>query len=118
VNDFTSFPFFVGSTGRVGLVMILPLDVGCSFSNVISWSSLVMFSRSVRSIRFVVGTVAVFRFVCGCWVVCCPFCPSNNAAISFCIYKTVATILVMFVVDVDVLSYSMYLILFLRFSNL
>ena len=77
-----------------------------------------MISRSIRSIRFVVGTVAISTFACGYCVVCFPFCPSNNTAMSLCIYMNVATILVVFVVDVDVSSYSMYLILFLRFSSL
>ena len=49
--------------------------------------------------------------------VCFP-CVSNSAAISVCIYRMVATILVVLVVWVCVSSYSMYRILLRKFSIL
>ena len=111
-----SFPFLVGCTGCTGgctggsrWVRIYPLDVGWSVSSVMGWSSLGTISRSVRSIRFVVGMGAItlwFDHVCVCCSVRCVICPSNNAAMSICIFRTAATILVVLVVDVKVSSYS------------
>jgi hypothetical protein len=116
-----SFPFLVGSYMTVGYVVIRPLGVGSSDSIAMGWSWLAMISRSVRSIRLVVGI--------GTGAVCCDSvfgylsvyyadCPWNSAAISICIYSTAATILVVFVVEVEVSSCSMYRTLFLRFSIL
>jgi hypothetical protein len=116
-----SFPFLDGLIGWVGILLFFPLDDGLSSSIVISWSSSVMISKSVRSIRFVVvvGAIVVwFGFCCGGCIVFCPFWFSNNVAMSFYIYSTAATVLVVFVVDAEVSSYSMYLMLFLRFSSL
>jgi hypothetical protein len=62
----------------------------------------------VRSIRLSVGTGAVY----------CIFCPLNNAAMSSYICNTAYTIFVVLLVDVEVSSYSMILILFRRFSIL
>ena len=53
-----SFPFLVGSTVGAGYVGTRPLDVGSSVSIFMGWSSLVIMSRSVRSIRLVVGVGA------------------------------------------------------------
>jgi hypothetical protein len=73
------------------------------------WSSSATISTSVRSIRFVVGTGAITWWcdrVCVYCSVGYVVCLSNNAAMSICIFRTAATILVVLVVDVDVSSYS------------
>ena len=80
-----------------------------------------MIGGSARSIRLVVGIGSIF-----CWCLYVSVCypsgsaiyPYNSAIISICIYKIADTIFVVFVVDVDVSSCSIYLILFRRFSIL
>ena len=47
-----------------------------------------------------------FDRVCVCCSVGCLVYPSNNAAMSICIFRTAATIFVVLVVDVEVSSYS------------
>ena len=85
------------------------------------WSSVVMISRSVKSMRFVVGVGAGSLY---CFWGCVSFVefgvvyPSNNVAMSLYIYNTAATIFVVFVVYVVVSNCSIYLILLLRFSIL
>jgi hypothetical protein len=48
-----------------------------------------------------------FDRVCVCCSVGCLVYPSNNAAMSICIFRTAATIFVVLVVDVEVSSCSM-----------
>jgi hypothetical protein len=82
---------------------------GRSGSRVMGWSSSVGSGGSVRSIRFSVGVWSVVcRFYRGC--VCAfslfLFCPESRVAISICICRTVSTIFVVFVVEVEVSSCS------------
>jgi hypothetical protein len=53
-----------------------------------------------------------------CYLVCCSVCPWSNEEMSIYIYNIAETIFVVFVVDVEVSSCSIYLILLRKFSSL
>lgn len=116
-----SFPFVECGYVGVSYIIAISLDVGW-FDGIYFWTSSYGIVTGVDfSISCTVGLGVEYYGLCTVYV-CCYFYNvcwvSNSAAISIYICRIDETILVVFVVCVDVSSCSIYLILFLRFSIL